>query len=97
MPGNLRLRLAQNLDEVANTNLLIPHKVQEAKPRVVSQSLEESLDVERFLFRGHASIIFVLTDVSTGNIFTLTDMSEVSRGRTNARSSAVEVRSGRGK
>ena len=47
VPGDLRLRPAKNLHEVADANLLIAHEVQEPEPRVVSERLKEPLDVER--------------------------------------------------
>jgi hypothetical protein len=50
VPGHLRLRPAENLDEVADTNLLITHQVQEAESRIVAESLEEPLNIE-CLFR----------------------------------------------
>ena len=36
MPGYLGLALPQNLDEVADTDLLISHQVKQAKTRIVS-------------------------------------------------------------
>ena len=44
--GNLWLGTAEDLNEVADTNLLIAHQVQEAEPCVVAEGLEESLDIE---------------------------------------------------
>lgn len=52
--GNLWLGPAQNFHEVADANLLISHQVKEAEPRVITESLEEPLDIE-CLFR-HASM-----------------------------------------
>jgi len=76
MPGNLRLGLIQYLHEVADAYFLISHQVQEPKPRIISECLEEPLNIKSLLSRRHDVIIFVLTDVSSGNIFCLTDMSE---------------------
>ncbi len=59
---NLWLGLIQNLDEVADTNLLVAHQVEQSKARVVAECLKEPLDVE-CLFRCHVRIIFALTDV----------------------------------
>src|ERR1700744_3581342 len=53
MPGYLRLRLPQHLDEVADANLLLAHQVQQPQPCPVAQRLEEALHVERF--RRHGS------------------------------------------
>ncbi len=48
--GHLRLGSAENLDKIADADLLISHQVQEAEPRVVAESLEEPLNIE-CLFR----------------------------------------------
>ena len=40
------MRLAEYLDEVANTNLLFPHEIQEAQAGVVTKSLEEAIKAE---------------------------------------------------
>lgn len=53
MPRNLRLRLIQDFHEVADAELLVSHQVQESEPGVVSQSLEESLEIEVFCFGCH--------------------------------------------
>lgn len=76
VPGNLGLGLIQYFYEKANANFLISHQVQEPQPCIVSKRLKESLDIKGFLPRTHTSIIFVLTDVSTGNIVGFADMSE---------------------
>ncbi len=56
MPGDLRLGAAQDLDEVADTDLLVAHEVQQPEPGVVSQRLKEPLHVVR-LFRCHTLCI----------------------------------------
>ena len=50
MSRNLGLRTAENLHEIADTDLLISHEVQEAQPRFVAKCLKESLNIEG-LFR----------------------------------------------
>jgi SAM-dependent methyltransferase len=40
------LRTAKNLDEIAYADLLIPHEIQEAESRIVTECLKESLDIE---------------------------------------------------
>ena len=60
MPGDLRLRAAQNLHEVADTNLLISHEVQEPEAGVVAESLEESFHVKSLLCR-HVLNVYALT------------------------------------
>ena len=46
MPGYLGLRLIQNLNEITDADLLIPHQIQQSKPRIVAESLKKALDVE---------------------------------------------------
>jgi hypothetical protein len=43
------LRTAQNLHEVADTNLLISHEVQEPETGVVAESLEEPFYIKSLL------------------------------------------------
>lgn len=50
---DLRLRLIQNLDEVADANFLIAHQVEQPEASIVAECLKEPLDVE-CLFRCHA-------------------------------------------
>jgi SAM-dependent methyltransferase len=76
MPGYLRLWLIQNLYEIADAYFLIAHQVQEPQPGVISECLKEALNIKGLLSRCHVAIIFVLTDVSSRNIFRLIDMSE---------------------
>lgn len=53
MPGNLGLGLPQDLNEIADANLLIAHQVQEPETGIVSQSLKEALEIEVFALRCH--------------------------------------------
>jgi SAM-dependent methyltransferase len=64
VPGNLRLRLIQDLNEIANADFLVSHQVQEPQPGIVSKCLKESLNIESFLSYYHVAIIFALTHVS---------------------------------
>ena len=50
MPRNLRLRAAENLHEVADADLLIAHEIQKAESCIVSERLEEPLDIECLCF-----------------------------------------------
>ena len=52
MPGDLRLRPAEDLDKVADTNLLVAHQVQQPEPCVIAKGLKEPFHVVR-LFRRH--------------------------------------------
>ncbi len=52
MAGNLRLRLVQNFNQVADANLLVAHQIQESEPGIVAKCLEEPFEIER-LFSGH--------------------------------------------
>jgi hypothetical protein len=56
MPGDLRLRPTEDFHEVAHTDLLISHEVQQPKPCVVPQCLEEAFEVVGLL-SCHASCI----------------------------------------
>jgi len=57
MPGYFWLALPQNLDEVADTDLLISHQVEKPEPGVISQRLKETLQIERRRFSCHALLI----------------------------------------
>ena len=46
VPGYFRLPLPQNLDEVADANLLFSHQVEQAKSSVVAESLKKEFDVK---------------------------------------------------
>ena len=74
MPRYLGLRLIQNLDEVTDADFLVAHQVEETQPCIVSQGLEEALDVECPFLQLHKIIIYVLTDVSRANIVVLANM-----------------------
>ena len=52
MPGDLRLRAAEDFDKVADANLLVAHQVQQPEPRVIAKGLKEPFHVVR-LFRRH--------------------------------------------
>ena len=47
MPGYLRLRLAQNLHQVADADFLPFHEIQQAKTSVVAESLKQALHLDR--------------------------------------------------
>ena len=53
MPGYLGLRLIQNLNEITDADLLIPHQIQEPKPGIVAESLKKALHVETLVLRLH--------------------------------------------
>ena len=73
MAGDLRLRITQDLDEVADADLLISHQIKDSEPGLIAQSLEEALQVElRPLCQVY---IFALTDLRVKNIFVVADMS----------------------
>jgi hypothetical protein len=46
MPGYFGLALLKGFHKIADANLLISHKVQQAETRVVPESLKEALHVE---------------------------------------------------
>lgn len=69
MPGNLWLRLPQNLYEIADAQLLISHKVQKSQSGVIPERLKKALHVEGSLPRCHIAIIYALTHVFGKNIF----------------------------
>jgi len=46
VPGYLGLPLSENLDKVADANLLFSHQVKQAKSSVVSEGLEKELDIK---------------------------------------------------
>ncbi len=53
MPRYLGLRLSQDLNEIADADLLISHEVQEPKPRGVAKSLKKTLHVETIVLGFH--------------------------------------------
>ena len=50
MPGNLRLPLPENLNEVADANLPFSHEVEKAEPGIVAEGLKEQFDVKARCF-----------------------------------------------
>lgn len=46
MPRYLRLALFEDFNKVADAQFLVPHQVEQAEPRLVSQSLEEALHIQ---------------------------------------------------
>ena len=53
MARYLGLRLIQNLNEIADANLLISHEIQEPKPRIVAESLKKALHVKTLVLGLH--------------------------------------------
>ena len=53
MPRYLGLWLTQNLNEIADTDLLISHETQEPQPRIVAESLKKALHVETLVLGLH--------------------------------------------
>ena len=51
MTGDLRLRATQDLNKVANTNLLVTNEIQDPEPGVIPESLKEPFHVEGLLRR----------------------------------------------
>jgi len=49
--GYLWLRTAQDLNKVANTNLLVANEIQDPEPGVIPESLKEPFHVEGLLRR----------------------------------------------
>ena len=74
MAGNLRLPLIQNLDKVADTNLLLSHEIQEPEAGIVAERLKETLHVKRFRFRCHVFTIYALTNVYMEYIVAIANM-----------------------
>lgn len=62
MSGNLGLGLGKNFRQIADTDFLVAHQVQQAQPRHIAQRLKKTLDIETPLSRCHAVIIFALTN-----------------------------------
>jgi hypothetical protein len=73
MPGDLRLRCAQDADEVADADLLLSHEIEEPEAGVIAQCLKEPLHVEPGL-AGHALYIYALTNMNARVIFALPNM-----------------------
>ncbi len=57
-----RLRLVEDLDEVADAELLIAHEVEKTEPGFVSERLVEADHIEVCVV-GHGANIFDLTDM----------------------------------
>jgi hypothetical protein len=74
MPGNLRLRAAQYLYEVADADLLLSHQVEEPEARVVAERLEKRLHVE-LSFACHA--LYIRFDECEGKGYICVDVCEV--------------------
>src|SRR3984885_7893763 len=79
MPGDLWLWTAQNLYEVADANLLVPHEVEQAEACVVPQSLKELLHIERLCPSRHA--LYIRFDVFEHNEYIHCDECIVGGGR----------------
>jgi len=67
MPGDLRLRCAQNLYEVADAEFLLPHQIEQPESCCVTESPKEPWQVELF-GPGHALYICVDEYVFKGYI-----------------------------
>ena len=50
---DFRLAQSQNLDEIADANLVVRDEVKQAKPRTVGQGAKEQVEREMFLFNAH--------------------------------------------
>jgi arsenite methyltransferase len=74
MTRYLRLGLAEHFDQVADTDLLIAHEIQQPKPGLVAKRLKEEFDIEDCLFHGHGTIIYALTNILFMDIVALTNM-----------------------
>lgn len=59
MPGDFGLWIAEDLNEVADADLLLSDEIEEAEPGLVAERLEEALQVEGIAF-WHV-VIFALT------------------------------------
>ena len=65
MPRNLRLALAQDLDQVADTHFLTHHEIKKAQPCPVGERSKQGNHIVGFHPRTHLFIISVLTDMSS--------------------------------
>jgi hypothetical protein len=59
---DLWLRLAKDLDKIADANFLLSHEIQKSQTSIVTQSLKEAFQAEPLLC-SHVSNISALTDV----------------------------------
>jgi hypothetical protein len=78
MPGYLGLRLVQNFNKITDANLLVPHQIQEAKSRIVAESLKKRSTLKLLSLAFMKIIIYVLTNVSSRRYSRFTEY--VSRG-----------------
>jgi protein-tyrosine-phosphatase len=69
------LRRIEDFNEIADTDLLLSHEVEQAKPRPVAERLKESLQIE-MRSRSHSDI-FALTNPLVKYIVALTNMFKV--------------------
>ncbi len=53
VPGYLRLRLVQNLNEITDAELLVSHQIQESEPGIVAETLKKALYVETLFLSLH--------------------------------------------
>ena len=53
VPGDFRLGLIEDFDEVADADFLIAHEIEEAEASLVGECLEEAFELEGLLFRWH--------------------------------------------
>jgi hypothetical protein len=72
VPRDLGLRGTEDLDEIADTDLLVTHQVEQPEPGFVTQRLKKPFQIE-LRFRRHDNI-FALTNLSVKDIVALTDM-----------------------
>ena len=68
------LALAENLDQIADADLAAYHQVEQAQASEVGQRREETVQADRFGAAAHEIIIYVLTDMSSEDIFVLANM-----------------------
>lgn len=54
----------EDFHEVADANFLVGDEIEEAQASGIGQGAKEGVERERFLFPGHALIIYGLTDMS---------------------------------
>lgn len=68
---NLGLALAQNLNEIADAHLPAVHQVQQPEPGAVTERGKQQRKVVAFRRSVHISIIYALTDMSSGEYIRL--------------------------
>ena len=69
--GNLGLALPQDLNEIADAEFAPIYKVQQSQPRAIRERREEQGEVAGFRGTIHSSIIYALTDMSSGEYIRL--------------------------